>query len=91
MKVVCKMAGRILVDRKGVRISEELCKVDYINQMVLKRRRGWSEHIDRMTDDRIVNITRDRVPIERKIIGTPFKGWSDILVETEARQRDEEE
>ena len=58
MKVMRKIAGKTLFDRK---ISEEIrrmCKIDSINDWVLQRKRNWNEHISRMTDDRIVFYSR---------------------------------
>ena len=47
----------------------------------------WNEHIDRMTEERIVKITRDKLSVGHRSTGRPRKRWRDNLPkdQTEAR------
>ena len=44
-----------------------------------RERKKWNEHIDRMTEERIVKITRDKLPAGHRSIGRPTKRWRDNL------------
>ena len=79
MKVVRKIAGRTLFDRKRSEEIRRMCKIDNINDWVLQRKRNWNEHISRMTDDRIVKTSRDKSPAGQRSTGRPRKRWSDNL------------
>ena len=79
MKVVRKIAGRTLFDRKRSEEIRRMCKIDNINDWVLQRKKNWNEHISRMTDDRIVKTSRDKSPAGQRSTGRPRKPWSDNL------------
>ena len=53
--------------------------IDKINDWVLERKKKWNEHIDRMTEERIVKITRDKLPAGHRSTGRPRKRWRDNL------------
>ena len=58
------------------KISENIrqtCRIDKINDWVLERKKKWNEHIDRMTEKRIVKIARDKLPAGRRNTGRPGK------------------
>ena len=78
MKVVRKIAGRTLFDRKRSEEIRRMSKIDNINDC-LQRKRNWNEHIPRMTDDRIVKTSRDKSPAGQRSTGRPRKRCSDNL------------
>ena len=57
----------------------QTCGIDKINDWILDRKKKWNEHIDRMTEERIVKITRDKLPAGHRSIGRPRKRWRDNL------------
>ena len=79
MKITRRIAGRILMDRARSNNIRQTCGIDKINDCVLERMKKWNEHIDRMTEERIVKITRDKSPAGRRSTGRPRKRWTDNL------------
>ena len=57
----------------------QIHRIDKINESVLQRKKMWNEHIDRMTEEGIVKIARDKLPAGRRSTGRPRKRWSDNL------------
>ena len=51
----------------------QTCRTDKINDWVLERKKKWNDHIDRMTKERIVKITRDKSPAGRRSTGRARK------------------
>ena len=63
------------MDRERCENIKQTCGIDKINDWVLEIKKKWNEHehIDRMTDERIVNITRNKLPTGRRSTGRPRK------------------
>ena len=55
----------------------QTCGIDKINDWVLERKKKWNEHIHRMTEERIVKITRDELPGGHRSTVRPRKRWRD--------------
>ena len=79
MKIARRTAGKTLTDRERSDNIRQICGVDQINDWVLERNKKWNEHIDRVTEERIVKITRDKLPAGRRNTGRPRKRWRDNL------------
>lgn len=79
MKIVRRIPGEALMDTERNENIRRTCSTDKINVWVLDRKIKWNEHMDRMTDERIVKITRDRLPEGRRSLGRPIKRWNDYL------------
>ena len=45
----------------------------------LERKKKWNENIDRLTEERIVKIIRDKLPAGHRSTGRPRKKWRDNL------------
>ena len=73
------MTGKTLMDRERSENIRQTCGIDKINAWVLERKKKWNEHIDRMTEERIVKIERDKSRAGRRSTGRPRKSWSDNL------------
>ena len=56
-----------------------MCGIDKINDWVLGRKKKWNEHIDRMTEERIVKITKDKLPAGHRSTRRSRKRWRDKL------------
>lgn len=48
MRVCSRTAGKPLVDKNISESIRGVCRVDKVNGWVLKQRKEWNEHIDRM-------------------------------------------
>lgn len=48
MKVMRKIAGRVLMDRKRSEDIGKICNIDNINNWILPRKKAWNEVINRM-------------------------------------------
>ena len=79
MKIARRIAGKTLMDRIRSDNIRQTCGIDKINDWILDRKKKWNEHIDRMTEERIVKITRDKLPAGHRSIGRPRKRWRDNL------------
>lgn len=79
MKTLRKIAGKTLWDRETNENIRRICGVENINTWVKSRKQEWNLHIDRMTEQRIVKIARDKSPTGRRGIGRPRKRWNDDL------------
>lgn len=59
------------------------CNVEDINNnnnLVLRRKKEWNEHINKMEDRRIVRIARDESPLGHRSVGCHRNSWSDNLI-----------
>lgn len=79
MKVARKIAGKTLLDRERSENIRQTCNIENINEWVLNRKMEWNEHINRMTNERVVKIARDKSPRGHRNQGRPRKRWSDNL------------
>lgn len=79
MRTLRKIAGKTLWDRETSESIRRICEVDNVNTWVKNRKREWNQHINRMTEQRIVKIARDKSPGGRRSVGRPRKRWNDDL------------
>lgn len=79
MKILRKIAGKTLCDRETNGNIRRICEVENVNTWVKNRKQEWNQHINRMTEQRIVKIARDKSPGGRRSIGRPRKRWNDDL------------
>ena len=79
MKILRRISGKTLMDRERNENIRQMCKTESINDWVLKRKQEWNQHINRMGEDRLVRIARDKSPNGRRSTGRPRKRWSDNL------------
>lgn len=77
MKIVRKINDKTLVDQQRSADLRRKAGVTAINEWVADRRQKWNEHIDRMSESRMVRIARDNSPTGRRSVGRPRKRWSD--------------
>lgn len=67
-------------------------EVDNINNCVLLRKRERNEHINGMTNDRLLKITSDTSLVERRLIGRPVnKGMMNRTSKCLNEKKNEEE
>ncbi|XP_015182496.1 PREDICTED: uncharacterized protein LOC107069571 [Polistes dominula] len=71
MKIVRRIAGKSLWYRVRSEDLRKACQIENINDWVLSRKVEWNDHITRMTDDRVVKISRDKSPSGRRSVGRP--------------------
>ena len=67
------------MDRERGDNMRQTCAIDKTNDCVLERKKKWNEHIDLMTEERIVKITKNKLPAERRSTGRLRKKWRDNL------------
>ncbi|XP_044744651.1 uncharacterized protein LOC123306625 [Coccinella septempunctata] len=79
MKTLRKIAGKTLWHRETNESIRRICEVDNVNTCVKNRKREWNQHINRMTEQRIVKIARDKSPGGRRSVGRPRRRWNDDL------------
>ena len=62
----------------------ESCGIQPINEWLerrRRRRREWDQHVKRMDAERLVKISRDKIPVGRRSPGRPKRRWSDEIVD----------
>ena len=79
MKILRRISGKTLMDRKMNKNMKQMCKTKSINDWVLKRKQEWNQRKNRMGEDRLVRIARDKSPNGRQSTGRPRKRWSNNL------------
>lgn len=79
MRVLRKITNKTLRDKEPNINIRQTCQIDIISDWVRERRKKWNDHIDRMEEDRLVKVTRDRRPEGRRRVGRPRTRWKDIL------------
>lgn len=77
MRILRTICGKTLLDRIRNETIRTECETEDIVRWTRKRRRMWNEHINRMTDDRLVKIARNGKPETRRPPGRPPKRWRD--------------
>lgn len=82
MKVLRSIKGLTLRDRQTNSSIREQCNIQSINKWVKVRKKKWSEHVDRMSPNRLANICRNNKPYSRRPTGRPPKRWMDNLQST---------
>ena len=60
MKTARKIAGKTLMDKERSENIRQTCGIDKIRDWALDRKKKLNDHIDRMTEERIVKITRKK-------------------------------
>lgn len=60
MKVLRKIMDKTLLDYVRNENIRKECKVDNINNWIIEKKRRWKNHIDRMSENRMVRIARDK-------------------------------
>lgn len=75
MKTLRTIAGKTLRDRIPNTEIREMCEVQDVVRWGRQRRRGWNQHINRMSGDRLVKISRDGNPPGKRPRGRPPKRW----------------
>lgn len=79
MRVLRKISGKILLDRRTGENIRKTCNVGNVNDWVTVRRNEWNEHISIIDDTRIVRITRNKLLLGCSTSRHPHKQWSDNL------------
>ena len=79
MKIARRIEGKTLMDRERSGNIRQTCWIDKINDWVLDRKKKQNEHIDCMTEEIIIKITKDKLPAGRRNTGRPRKRWRDNL------------
>ena len=74
MKIVRRIAGKTLMDRERSNNIRQTCGINEINNWILDKKKKWNERIDHMTKERIVKITRDKLPAGRRSTGIEKDG-----------------
>ena len=64
MKVLKKIVGKTKIYRVRSQQIRESCGIQPIHEWV-ERRREWAEHVTRMDAERLVEISRDNIPVGR--------------------------
>lgn len=77
MKIVRSITGQFLWDTQRSEALRRKCQIDNIHVWLLDRKNHWNTHITRMTEDQIVKIVRDRLPLGKQNPGRPRKRWMD--------------
>ena len=57
----------------------EKLKIDQIIEWIKNRKDEWKEHVNRMDNNRLVKIARDRMPIGTRSIGRLKHRWRENL------------
>ena len=76
MKVLRNIVGKTKVDRIRSQQIRQDCGIQAVNEWVERsrririRRRKWDEYVTRMDAERLVKISRDKIPAGR---------WSDLI------------
>ena len=65
MKVLRKIVGKTKIDRIKSQQIRESCGIQPINEWVEIIRTEWDEHVTRMDDERLVQISRDNISAGR--------------------------
>jgi hypothetical protein len=72
MKILRKIINKALRDRARTEDIRKTCKVDNVVKAV-RGKKKCNNHIERMTDNRVVKIARDKLPKGRRSTGKPGK------------------
>ena len=78
MKVLRKIVGKTKIDGIKSQQIRKSCGIQPINEWVDRIRREWDQHVTRMDAERIVKISRDKIPFG-KSSGRPKRRWSDLI------------
>ena len=81
-KVIKKIFGETKIDRIGSQQIREFCGIQPTNQWAERRRRirrEWDQYVTRMNAGRLVEISRDNIPVRRSP-GRPKRRWSDLII-----------
>ena len=71
MEVLRKIVGKRKIDRIRSQQIRESCGIQPINEWEERRRkREWDQHVTRMDAERLVQISRDNIPVRKKISRT---------------------
>ena len=79
MKTLRRITNKTKWDRARNDKIRESCEIQNITSWVQRRRTEWSEHISRMTDDRLVRKVGDGIREGKRNLGRPMKRWRDAL------------
>ena len=73
MKTIRAIHGKTLRDRIGSKDPREVSRIQDIVEWIDVRKRGWGEHVERMTDDRLAKIVKENRPCDTPSRGRPKK------------------
>ena len=76
-----KIVGKTNIDRIRSQQIRESCGVQTINERMKRRRREWDQHVKRMDVERLVEISRDNIPVGRWSPGLLKRRWSDLIID----------
>ena len=74
-----KIVDKTKIDRIRSQQLRESCGIQPIKEWLERRRREWDKHVTRMDAERLVKISRDNTPVERRFPGRPKRRWSDLI------------
>jgi hypothetical protein len=80
MKTLRRILNKIEIDKIRNEIIREICEIQKITCWVQRRRTGWSMHISRMTEGRLVRRVHDGMSVGKRNRGRPMKRWRETLV-----------
>nr|XP_018912057.1 PREDICTED: uncharacterized protein LOC109040537 [Bemisia tabaci] len=76
MKVLRKIAGFTLWDHQTNESIRDACNVQDVAKWTRMRRKMWSEHVDRMDEERLAKVCMTGQPIGKRLPGRPPKRWA---------------
>ena len=79
MKILRKIVGKTKIVRIRSQQIRESCGIQTLNEWV-ERRREWDEPLTRMDAERLVNISRENIPVRRRFPGGPKRKWRDLIL-----------
>lgn len=75
MRTLRSMSGFTLLDRKRNEEVREMCEVQDVVRWARGRRREWRDHVNRMPNDRLAKIAKDKKPNTPRPPGRPPTRW----------------
>lgn len=75
MRILRSIAGYTLFDHKRNEEIREICDIQDVVRWARNRRREWRDHVDRMSDDRLAKIAKEKKPNTSRPPGRPPTRW----------------
>lgn len=75
MRTLRSIAGYTLYDQKRSEEIREICEIQDVVRWARNRRREWRDHVNRMPDDRLAKIVKDKRPNTPRPPGRPPTRW----------------
>ena len=77
MKTLRSAIGVTLWDRMRNKDVRDQCNIQDINKWIQVRRKKWSNHVDRASEERLLRIAKDGKPAAVRPRGRPPKRWAE--------------